>query len=380
MERPPSRLFKKPEDAEEAARDWMVFLGFRDARLTQRGADGGIDVDSTEAVAQVKAEMRPTGRPVIQGLNGVAAHHKKLGLFFSLGGYTSEALHWATDADIAAFEFDYSGGVEPVNPPAKRLMVRVESVPVIAEILDLNQIADITASVLAIVHLAQSEDRSLSDAEHVRIASMNSTVEGLVQEARQRLLSRQIDDEAQRDLADQLDEVLDDLGDLNPPRARELRVSVEDHEDEEKLRWNLYEFVSAGKPLVVSGELTVGGHGKLPDLLGETVWRICFPAQSSGISVDLIIPAGLGAQLAADWKQVEHEGLPGTLQMELIVAASIDLDEMIDDLMLPFLRLLELCDYHLSDFRKTFRRSLTQDFAGPDDVPEAILRDLQSST
>ena len=39
-----------------------------------------------------------------------------------------------------------------------------------------------------------------------------------------------------------------------------------------------------------------------------------------------------------------------------------------------------LNDYHLSDFRKTFRRSLTQDFAGPDDVPEAILRDLQSST
>src|SRR5688572_23302962 len=43
---------------------------------------GGIDVDSSEAVAQVKAKVKPVGRPVIQQTAGIAAADHKAALVF----------------------------------------------------------------------------------------------------------------------------------------------------------------------------------------------------------------------------------------------------------------------------------------------------------
>ena len=63
--RPPPRLVRSPQDAEDAAADWMRYLGFPDACRTPDGADGGIDVTSSRGVAQVKLEGKPTGRPSI---------------------------------------------------------------------------------------------------------------------------------------------------------------------------------------------------------------------------------------------------------------------------------------------------------------------------
>ena len=50
----------------------MRYMGFVDAYPTPPGPDGGVDVDSTGAVAQVKAELAPTGRPRIQQLARLA--------------------------------------------------------------------------------------------------------------------------------------------------------------------------------------------------------------------------------------------------------------------------------------------------------------------
>ena len=121
-EKPEQRLIRSPRDAELTAEAWMRYFGFDDARVTPVGADEGIDVDSSRAVAQVKAHMVPIGRPDVQNLAGVAAAEKKMGIFFALNGYTPQAIAWADRADIALFSFDLQGEPEAINVHARRLM------------------------------------------------------------------------------------------------------------------------------------------------------------------------------------------------------------------------------------------------------------------
>ena len=116
--RPTPRLIRSPADAETAAADWMRFFGFADANPTPPGADGGVDVRSTAAVAQVKAHMTPVGRPDLQRLHGVAVSEGRKGLFFSLMYYSPQALAWADEVGMALFRFDYSGEPEPMNDAA----------------------------------------------------------------------------------------------------------------------------------------------------------------------------------------------------------------------------------------------------------------------
>lgn len=118
---PGPRLIRSARDAEEVACTWLRYWGHDDAALTGYGADEGIDVQGLDVVAQVKAEVKPVGRPVIQSLAGVAAVEAKLGVFFALGGYTTEALSWASRAGVAAFTFDLSGMPEPLNEQAREL-------------------------------------------------------------------------------------------------------------------------------------------------------------------------------------------------------------------------------------------------------------------
>lgn len=115
-------LIRTPRDAENAACLWMRYWGFRDAELTSEGADGGIDIQSKTAVAQVKAEVAKTSRPVVQGLFGVANFEKKIPLYFSLGGYTQDAQEWADKAGIALFTFDLSGAAAPLNNFAMQIV------------------------------------------------------------------------------------------------------------------------------------------------------------------------------------------------------------------------------------------------------------------
>lgn len=126
---PPPRLLRSPEDAEQAAAEWMRWLGFADARVTPPGADGGVDVTSAGALAQVKAHMAPVGRPDLQGLFGVAAAERKRPLFFSLTGYTREALDWAGHVSLPLFRFDPTGGLEAANASGAELLGPVAPVP-----------------------------------------------------------------------------------------------------------------------------------------------------------------------------------------------------------------------------------------------------------
>lgn len=106
-------------DAEHNAAVVLRRLGFGDAYSTPIGTDGGVDVRGSLVVAQVKAEVLPVGRPVVQQLYGCAAAERKSAAFFALGGYQDGALAWATGLlDYALFRFDLSGDVEPVNSVA----------------------------------------------------------------------------------------------------------------------------------------------------------------------------------------------------------------------------------------------------------------------
>jgi len=119
---PPPRLVKSARDAEELSAEIMRELGFTGAVVTAPGADGGVDVRARSAVAQVKMEGLPTGRPVVQALFGVATSERKSALFFSLAGYTQQALDWADIAGVACFEFAYDGSVSGCNAIATAVL------------------------------------------------------------------------------------------------------------------------------------------------------------------------------------------------------------------------------------------------------------------
>jgi hypothetical protein len=116
-----ARTIRSPDDAEQVAAEWMRHLGFGDARCTGAGTDGGVDVRSRDAVAQVKAQLTPVGRPELQALYGVARSEGRRPLFFSLMAYTAAALAWADEVGMALFRFDHAGTMEAVNPAAEAL-------------------------------------------------------------------------------------------------------------------------------------------------------------------------------------------------------------------------------------------------------------------
>jgi len=120
--RPRPVLIRTWRDAEFVAAEWMKFWGYTNVAATAVGADGGVDVRSNEAVAQVKAETIPTGRPKIQQHHGVAVAEGKTAIFFALAGFTPGARAYAEENGILLFTFDLQGEPEPVNPSAHALM------------------------------------------------------------------------------------------------------------------------------------------------------------------------------------------------------------------------------------------------------------------
>ena len=115
---PTGRLLRSPRDAELVACEWMRHWGFVDATCTAIGPDSGIDIASSTAIAQVKAELTPTGRPVVQQTFGAAAASERVAIVFSLGGFTKEAIQWANLAGVALFTFDLQGTPAPENDTA----------------------------------------------------------------------------------------------------------------------------------------------------------------------------------------------------------------------------------------------------------------------
>ncbi|MGY1826242.1 restriction endonuclease [Blastococcus sp. SYSU DS0541] len=162
------------ENAEALAAKWMRDLGFVDADVTPPGSDGGIDVVSSGAVAQVKFSSGQIARPVLQSLVGAAAYaHPNAWLFFfAWKGYSSQALEFAEQADIALFQYELDGRVEPVSTAAHEICRAArdidettteaqEEAPRTGERLSVRRIAELLLSVLllvAIVYFATHRD------------------------------------------------------------------------------------------------------------------------------------------------------------------------------------------------------------------------------
>lgn len=121
---PSQRLIRSARDAELVAAEWMQHWGFTHVQSTPVGADAGVDVTSEEAVAQVKAETTPVGRPKIQQHHGVATAAGKAAIFFALAGFTPQGQTFAEEVGMLLFTFDLQGQPEPVNPAAHGLVTR----------------------------------------------------------------------------------------------------------------------------------------------------------------------------------------------------------------------------------------------------------------
>ena len=117
--------------AERLAAAYMRWLGFGDAALNGgiHTPDRGIDVVSSRAVAQVKANFRGTvKRPALAQLVGdasVARYQAHQLLFFAVS-YAPDASAYANEAGrpVALFAFDAAGDVQPRNATAKQLVAR----------------------------------------------------------------------------------------------------------------------------------------------------------------------------------------------------------------------------------------------------------------
>ncbi|MGC0367145.1 hypothetical protein ABH922_005197 [Rhodococcus sp. 27YEA15] len=129
-----------PYDAEVNAATQMRVMGFVDATVTAPGADGGIDVDAVNAVAQVKLHGKPTGRPDLQRLYGArGGSHAKVMLFFTLAGYSAAAVEYANQVGMALFTYSLDGTVSACNDHALGLLNQSQDRLRAAEELDRAQ-------------------------------------------------------------------------------------------------------------------------------------------------------------------------------------------------------------------------------------------------
>lgn len=117
-------------DAEIFAVSVLRAWGYPDAALTTSGADGGIDIQGTHVVGQVKHRSAPTGRPDIQRLYGARGIGTQDLVFFSRSGYSPEAIDYAQVHDVALFSYSDAGQVTAHTRTADQMMPADEEVTV----------------------------------------------------------------------------------------------------------------------------------------------------------------------------------------------------------------------------------------------------------
>ncbi|WP_064444444.1 restriction endonuclease [Rhodococcus sp. YH3-3] len=112
-----------PHEAELNAAEKMKSWGFTDAVATTGGADGGIDVRSSSALAQVKWKGGAAGRPEMQQLYGARGTDTKKALFFfAASSYSKAAVAYADEVGIGLFTYDPLGEVTAVNAQAAAVL------------------------------------------------------------------------------------------------------------------------------------------------------------------------------------------------------------------------------------------------------------------
>lgn len=99
-----------PREAELNAAELMRGWGYLDARATPVGADAGIDIWSRQALAEVKFEIKPSGRPYMQKLYGARKGGKQHLYFFTASGYSQAAIDYANEIGISLYLYSRDTG------------------------------------------------------------------------------------------------------------------------------------------------------------------------------------------------------------------------------------------------------------------------------
>jgi len=110
LKRPQPIIQCTHQQAEFLAAQWMRYLGEKDAKVSQATRDGGIDVESSNFVVEVKHHSVPIGPVPIRAVAGVAGAKKKIGAVFSRTGYSKEAIRFAQEANVLLFRYDPEAG------------------------------------------------------------------------------------------------------------------------------------------------------------------------------------------------------------------------------------------------------------------------------
>lgn len=140
-----------PQRAELNAQAQMQSWGFTDAVATTGGSDGGIDVRSSRALAQVKWKGGVTGRPDVQNLYGARGAGTEQLFFFSASGYSDQAITYADQVGIMLMTYDPLGAVEGVNQAAKQFLVDVAKSPATVQAPTDWMLVSVLTAVLVVV-------------------------------------------------------------------------------------------------------------------------------------------------------------------------------------------------------------------------------------
>lgn len=110
--KPAARWELNPREAEYWCAEWMVFWGELSVRVTNYANDGGIDIESSSSIAQVKHYRGIVGVREIRELAGVAATDSegRRALFFTSGSYSIGAKQFASEANILLYAYDSAKG------------------------------------------------------------------------------------------------------------------------------------------------------------------------------------------------------------------------------------------------------------------------------
>ncbi len=111
-------------DWQQVERDtaaWLRTVGCRQVAMTTAGADGGVDVLTSEWAVQVKHTERRVGRPAVQQIVGAAMHVERRPAVVSTAGFTSPAVEFAVEHDVALVRLDEMGRGRPVTAAAREI-------------------------------------------------------------------------------------------------------------------------------------------------------------------------------------------------------------------------------------------------------------------
>lgn len=112
------------QDAELNAAAWVRYWGYPDAAARPGGADGGLDVRASGAVAQVKFQTTPVGRPAVQRLVGANMGQPRQMFFLSYSPFAAPAVTYANQMGVALFQYDRWGQMAPANLVAQHVAAR----------------------------------------------------------------------------------------------------------------------------------------------------------------------------------------------------------------------------------------------------------------